>query len=561
MPPMSADSARPLPLYQRLADELAGLIERGQLKPGERLPSVRRLASQRSVSVSTVLQTLQVLEHGGLVEVRPQSGCYVRPRLRRLDEPALTRPPRTAAYVGITGIVARVREAAQDPTIVGLGTASPAPELFPAQRLQRLLSSVIRRKPTLLTTYGFSSGNAAFRHQLARRYLDWGVNIDEREFVITHGCTEAIGLALRAVTEPGDTIALESPTFYGTLQTIETLRLKVIEIPTHPREGMSLEALDVAVRHHPLKAVVVMANASNPLGSTMSDERKRQLVGMTEGCGIPLIEDDIYGDLQFAASRPLPLKAFEREGGVLLCSSFSKSLAPGLRIGWIAPGRYLQKVEILKFVNTLTTPEVSQLALAVFLSEGGYDHHLRKVRRAFAQQVRQTTDAVTLHFPAGTRVTRPLGGFVIWVELPDPIDTTVLYDRAIAQGVSFAPGRIFSASDRYRNCLRLSCGHPWSPAREAAIETLGALVRSDRGGKLACDARRRQKLGRPKQLGIATVRAHNHARSSNPSPGACRACAIRRLILSERCARSRSPRSFARARAPRQRRSSRSCIR
>jgi DNA-binding transcriptional MocR family regulator len=443
---MGTDLSKPDPIYHRLAEEFSSLIQGGQLKPGERLPSVRRLASQRHVSISTALQTLRSLENCGLVEAKPQSGYFVRHAARRLDEPTITRPPRLPAYVGITGMVTRVREAAQNPRIVPLGTASPAAQLFPAGRLQRILSSVTRRKPTLLTTYGFSAGNAAFRHELARRYLDWGVNIDEREFVITHGCTEAVGLALRAVTQQGDTIALESPTFYGTLQTIESLQLKVIEIPTHPRDGISLEALEVVVRHHDIKAVVVMANVSNPLGSVMPDERKQKLVEMMESAGIPLIEDDIYGDLPFAGPRPLPLKAFERDGGVLLCSSFSKTLA------------------------------IPQLALAVYLREGGYDHHLRKIKRAFSSQVRQMVDAVTAHFPEGTRVTRPLGGFVIWVELPGEIDTIQLYDAAIVSGFSFAPGRIFSASDRYRNCLRLSCGHPWSPETEQAIVRMGRLI-------------------------------------------------------------------------------------
>ena len=330
----------------------------------------------------------------------------------------------------------------------------------------------------MLTTYGFSSGNAAFRHQLARRYLDWGVSIDEGEFVVTHGCTEAVGLALRAVASAGDTIAIESPSFYGTLQTIESLNLKVIEIPTHPREGISLEALEVVLQHHEIKAAVVMANVSNPLGSIMPDDRKQRLVRMMESRGIPLIEDDIYGDLPFDGPRPLPLKSFEREGGVMLCSSLSKTLAPGFRVGWIAPGKHLARIEVLKYVNTLTTPEVPQLALAAYLAQGGYDQHLRRIKRAFASQVRQTTDAVTAHFPHGTRVTQPLGGFVIWVELPDDVDTMQLYDRAIGAGFSFAPGRIFSASNRYRNCLRLSCGHPWSSDKERAIVHLAKLVES-----------------------------------------------------------------------------------
>ena len=475
---MHADTAKPLPIYERLVEEFSSLIDRGKLMPGERMPSVRRLATQRRISISTALQTLRTLENRGLVEARPQSGYFVRRPSRRLEEPTISRPQSAPSHVDITGMVASVRAAAQDPRIVALGTASPAPQLFPAQRLQRILSSITRHEPTLLTTYGFSSGNAAFRHQLARRYLDWGVSIDEGEFVVTHGCTEAVGLALRAVASAGDTIAIESPSFYGTLQTIKSLDLKVIEIPTHPREGISLEALEVVLQHHEIKAAVVMANVSNPLGSIMPDDRKQRLVRMMETRGIPLIEDDIYGDLQFDGPRPLPLKSFEREGGVMLCSSFSKTLAPGLRVGWIAPGKRLARIEVLKYVNTLTTPEVPQLALAAYLAQGGDDQHLRRIKRAFASQVKQTTEAITAHFPHGTRVTQPLGGFVIWVELPDDIDTMQLYDRAIGAGFSFAPGRIFSASNRYRNCLRLSCGHPWSADKEQAIIHLAKLIES-----------------------------------------------------------------------------------
>ncbi len=310
-----------------------------------------------------------------VAEARPQSGYFVRRRARALEEPAITLPPQAPRYVGISGMVARVRAAALDPKIVPLGTASPAAELFPAQRFQRLASRVARRQPIVLTTYGFSSGNAAFCHQLARRYLEWGVTIGADEFVVTHGCTEAVGLALRAVASGGDTIAVESPAYYGTLQTIESQRLKVVEVPTHPREGISLEALDVVLRHHDIKVVVVSANASNPLGATMSDARKKALVEMVEARDVSLIEDDIYGDLHFGASRPL-------------------------------------------------------------------------------------------------------GGFVVWVELPFDIDTMALYDDAVAQGFSFAPGRLFSSTDRYRHCLRLSCGHPWSPEREHAVVKLGRLIKN-----------------------------------------------------------------------------------
>lgn len=307
------------------------------------------------------------------------------------------------------------------------------------------------------------------------------------EIVTTVGAMEALDISLRAVARPGDTIAIESPAYYGLLMLIESLGIKVIEIPAHARTGMDLAALEDALREHTIAAVLAIPSFSNPLGSRMPDDAKAQLVAMLAAREIPLIEDDIYGDLPFpsadgAADRPKPAKAWDRDGGVILCSSFSKTIAPGYRVGWVAGGRYRDAIEQLKFAQTVCTPTLPQLAIAELIESGGYDLHLRRLRRAFATQVACTRQAIAEHFPEGTRVSDPTGGFVLWVELPAGTSSVELHARAFARSISVAPGPIFSAKPRFSNYLRVSAGLPFTPKVEAAIATLG---------KIACELSRR----------------------------------------------------------------------
>jgi DNA-binding transcriptional MocR family regulator len=321
------------------------------------------------------------------------------------------------------------------------------------------------------------AGNRALQHQIARRAFDHGCDLDPDALVITNGCMEALNLALRAVAKPGDVVAIESPTYFGILQIVESLGLRAIEIPTSPRTGLSVDALELATRRPgAVAALVVMPNFSNPLGSLMPDAAKRRMVALMAERGIPVVEDDIYGDLHFEARRPRPAKAFDREGGVMLVSSFTKTVAPGLRVGWIAPGRWLPQVSMLKFINTVSTAELGQEVIAEFLATGGYDRHLRALRSAFRDQVSRMSEAIGRYFPPETRVTRPRGGFVLWVELPAAVDAGELFRLAARQGVSLAPGVIFSPSGRHRHHLRVSCGYPWSERIEGAVRTVGALV-------------------------------------------------------------------------------------
>ena len=474
------ETETPAVLYESVASDISALIRSGTLGAGDRVPSVRRLSRQRRVSVSTVLQAYAMLENRGLIEARPQSGYYVRAPQRAIEEPAITRPPRAPQLVGVHEPVAAWL-AARKPDIIPLGAAIPAPELVPTAKLGRIVAAIARRRPDAMASYGMPPGREELRRQIALRARDWGVSLTADEVIITNGCMEALNLCLRAVARPGDIIALESPTYFGVLQIIESLGMKALEIPTHPRHGISLDALALALEREKVKACIIMPNVSNPLGSTMPDAAKKRLVQMLSKYDIPLIEDGAYNALHFSATPPYAAKAYDRKGAVMLCSSFTKSLVPGFRVGWAAPGRYYEQVAMLKFINSVGTPELLQLAVAEFLENGGYERHLRMLRRAYSAQAERMCAAVCEHFPEGTRVTRPSGGFVLWVELPDGNDAVELYERAMRDRIGFAPGPMFSATGRYRNCLRLSCSIPWSSRIEGAIVRLGGLAR--RSGK------------------------------------------------------------------------------
>ncbi len=465
-------------LYDELANDLGESITRGALRSGERMPSVRGLARKRGVSVATVVAAYLRLENDGLVEVRPRSGHFVRPRLTPPQEPRIPRRAAGPAKVSVASAVVAMQAAMRDPTVLPLGSAYLAADLLPIAALNRTLAGIAREMQTAGANYDVPPGLLTLRRALARRSLDWGAPLGADDFVTTIGATEAIFLCLSTIARAGDAIAVESPTYFGVLQAIEALGMRAIELPCHPRTGLDLDALDEALRAGGVKAVLSVTNVSNPLGAVMPDENKKRLVRMLARVDVPLIEDDVYGDLTFEGPRPRPAKAFDEDGRVLLCGSVSKTLAPGYRIGWVAPGRYADALRLRKWALTLASPTLTQMAVAEFLRSGGYDRHVRRLRRVLAGQTARMQEAVMASFPEGTRVSSPRGGFMLWVEMPAAVDALELQQAALAKNIAIAPGPIFSARPRFGSCIRLSCGMPWSPKLAGAIETLGAMAAS-----------------------------------------------------------------------------------
>ena len=470
--PISTDS----PLYMRLARDLEQQIERGAFRLGEPVPSVRALSRQRRVSVSTVLQAYFWLENRGRIEARPKSGFYVRTPLRELiPEPKLVKAKSAPAAVSTATLIAEVIGAAGNPQNVPFGAACVGTELMPNHKLSAIMRSLARSHPDHSARYSVPRGIDTLRREIARRSYERGCAFVPDDIIVTSGAMEALNLALRAVAKPGDVIATESPAYFGILQAIDSMGMKAVEIPTHPREGMDLDALETAIRKHKVRAVVAMTNCQNPLGFVLSDEKKKALVRLIESHEVPLIEDDVYGDVALADARPRTAKSWDRSGLVLLVGSFSKTIAPGLRVGWIHPGRFQTEVERLKLLATIATASLPQMAVARFLESGGYDRHLRVLRSTMAQHVDLYSQMISRYFPASTGISRPRGGYVLWVELPPGSDAVKLHYAALEKGISISPGPIFSASGRFQNCLRINCGSPWSERIDAGLLKLGRL--------------------------------------------------------------------------------------
>jgi DNA-binding transcriptional MocR family regulator len=464
------------PLYEQLAEEIEGQVTRGTFRTGERVPSVRQVSQQKNLSVTTVLRAYQLLEDRGVIEARPQSGYYVRmPLAAAIPEPEISTPSFDPSQVNVTDLVMQVLHSSMDQHLVQFGAAIPDPKLLPTARLNRTLIYLARHVEIPQNMCGEPRGLEELRVQAAQRAFYAGYAANPDEMIITSGATEAMNLALRAICQPGDLVAIESPTYFGVLHILESLGLRTLEIPTHARTGVSLGALRFALDHHPVRACLFVTNFNNPLGSLMPSENKHELVQILAEREIPLIEDDINGELCFNGQRPEVAKAYDRNGLVLLCSSFSKTISPSYRVGWIAPGRYRAQVERLKLATNLCTSILPQMAIAEFLKSGGFDHYLRRMRRAYAQKVAMMVQAVGRYFPQGTRVTKPQGGHVVWVQLPEQVDSLALYGMALKVGITLAPGYIFSPTTKYRNFIRLNVAYMDENA-ERAVMRLGELA-------------------------------------------------------------------------------------
>lgn len=462
-------------LYERVAGRVADLVDKGVYSYGDRVPSVRDLSRELEVSTTTVVEAYRLLEDQGVIEARPQSGYYVKAHEEDARRPKMVCPtPSDPVPVTVGDMIVKLMQDQFCHNLVRMAGADAAPDLLPVSSLQKCVSSAVRESDCL-TEYDPPPGCRELRVAIAKRAAAAGCHFSPDEVILTTGAQEALTLCLRAVCSVGDVVAIESPTFFGQLQAIEMLGLRVLEIPSDSRSGISLDALQLALEQMPVKAVMVTPSHSNPSGSCMAEEDRRELVEMTARAGVPLIEDDVYGDLGYGLKRLPAARSFDREGGVLYCSSFSKTLAPGYRLGWAVPGRYRDQVQRLKTLTNLASPSVLALGVARYLQGSAYERALRHMRREYARRSRAMREAILTHFPEGTRVSDPRGGYVLWVELPRRFDTLKLYAKARAEGIVYAPGPMFSAARRYHHCLRLNAAS-WGPREQEAIEILGQKI-------------------------------------------------------------------------------------
>ncbi|MDM5138574.1 PLP-dependent aminotransferase family protein [Aeromonas bestiarum] len=462
-------------LYRQLADRLQQQIEAGVWQPGERIPSIRQSCKTHALSPMTVLQAYQLLESRGLILARPQSGYYVK----AAPSPLRASAPQQAHYSGsvdINDLVFEVLQASKSRELVPLGMAVADPALFPHPQLGRALASCMRRLDPFSTVADLPPGNEALRRAIAQRYAGDGLAVDPQQIIITTGAMEALSLGLQVLTEPGDWVVVETPTFYGALQAMERLKLNAVEIPVIPGVGIDLALLAEALAQRPIKACWLMGNVQHPLGHTMPDGHKQALMALLNAHEVPLVEDDVYAELYFGRERPRPIKYWDARGESLLCSSFSKCLAPGFRVGWVVAGRHAERVQRLQLMSTLSTNVPSQLALADMLLNGGVDAHFRRLRHTLAQRQQQMRAALLRLFPDEVRISAPDGGHFLWLEFDPRMDSRSLHAQALSCGFSLAPGALFSSQGMHNHCLRLNSSHPWSPQQEAALARLAELI-------------------------------------------------------------------------------------
>ena len=464
--------------YLKLAGEIRDKIEQGTYRAGERLPAIRELHEKLNVSISTVYRAYIELEQLELVEARPKSGYYVRSVHPNHLHPSKSQtPPLNPGKIDSLSIARSVLETCYSPKLLPLGAAVISPDLLPHRQLAKILKEVSSREMRSINRYASAEGDPGLRRQLALRTLGVFDGITADDIIITNGCMEALALALKAVVQKGDTLAIENPTFCRLPHLLEQLGVQVAEVPVDPRHGVIVEELEKIISKRDVKACLFTPNFHNPLGTLMPDDKKERLVRLLHRYDIPIIEDDVFSDLHNGQGRPIPLKAYDHKDLVLTCSSYSKILTPGLRVGWIIPGnRFKEKIWKLKTSVSISTSALDQYVLSRFLSSGMFDRYLRSLRDRIRKQVRETARAIQEHFPRGTRLTIPQGGILLWVQLPQGANNLEVYKKAMEHQIAIVPGIVCSTSGHFDNYIRINCGHPLTEPIQEGIAILGRIV-------------------------------------------------------------------------------------
>ena len=465
-------------LYMQVADGLEKMIADEVLKIGDKLPSVRLLSDEYGISMGTAFQAYYHLEGKGLIESRPKSGYYVRFSHKRFRElPKVIQAESLSHDISVKEMIASIYGDITAKDVINFALAVPDLSLLPTAKINKSVVHVLRNYKDSCISYEHPQGGLELRKQIAKLAFNWGGKVKPEEIIITSGCLEAMTMCLRAVTQHGDTVAVESPNYFGIFQAIESMGLKAVEIPSSPVTGFDLDSFKDALKKHTIKACVAIPNFNNPLGGSMPDENKKELVALITKNNIPLIEDDIYGELYFGKNRPRTCKYYDTKGLVIHCSSLSKSLAPGYRIGWVIPGRFLEQVKQMKRMNSISSPTLTQAAMAHFLQHGRYEYHLKNLRKALYTQSLRYMQAIIKYFPEDSKVSRPNGGFVLWVQLNKKVNAFKLRSEAMKNHISIVPGKIFSGTHNFDHCIRISFGKPWSEDTDYGLMMLGKMIK------------------------------------------------------------------------------------
>ncbi|WP_430410558.1 PLP-dependent aminotransferase family protein [Kordia sp.] len=467
-------------LYEDIAIHIEEDILNGVLQLGAKLPSVRMFSKQHNVSASTIFQAYYSLESKGLIEARPKSGYYVIYQPKKytpsFDHSSLETTP-AIHELTTDAMISHMVDLLSAKTYTHLSTARPDLSLLPTATLQKSVKSALTTLGSSILNYEHPTGNVTLRQLIAGQQIKLGKTFTAADIVITAGCTEALTLCLQATTQKGDIVISDSLTYYGIHQIIKNLGLKVIPVPIHTTTGLDVKFLKRSLEEFPVKACLLTTNFNNPTGMSLTTDQKKELVKLITKHEVPLIEDDVYGELYFGKHRPSTCKQFDTKGFVLYCSSFSKTLAPGYRIGYAIPGKFTETVTRLKRIHSLGSSTLSQQALVSFFSKGRYPYHLKKLRHTLHTNMLAYCKLIYTYFPEDIYVVPPTGGYILWIAFPKDFDSIFLFEAAKKHKLIIAPGQIFSMNDSHTNYIRLSFSKPLTEPIEKAIQLLGTLAK------------------------------------------------------------------------------------
>jgi DNA-binding transcriptional MocR family regulator len=462
--------------YEQVVNKIEETISGLQLQPGDKVPSVRKVSNELKVSLTTVKQAYGILEAKGVIISRPGSGFYINTFVKSIiKHTAVDSYVPLPEFIEVNTMAAAMVKNTQKFSVINFSSLAPVNEYMPISRINKAMQASVKEENNVFQ-YSFLEGHPRLIKQVALHSFDWDHSIKQDEILITNGCMEAISLCLDAVTNPGDIVAIESPAYAGILQCLESKGLKALGISVDPITGLNLDELELALAANKVAACLFMPVCQNPYGCSMPEGNKIRLVKLLGEKNIPLIEDDALGELSYEKARPLPAKAYDTYNNVLFCSSFSKSLVPGFRIGWVAAGKYQAQIERLKFAENISTNGLLQDTIGRFLESGQYNAHIKKLRQFAQSQTTRYRNAIIGYFPEEVKISTPAGGYSLWIELPANINALEVQREALKFGIGFCPGQIFSASNHFQNFMRINCCPMWSIKIDGSLKTLGNLV-------------------------------------------------------------------------------------
>ncbi len=459
-------------LYGQVFDRLRDDISAGRLLPGERLPSVRVYSQQLGVSKNTVLQAYARLEERGYIMAREKQGFFVTSRDEESVVPSFPTRQVRVERLDVVDEVQWTLDALADPDIINVSAALPDPKLIPNAQVARFM----RQHADKISTYADPRGELSLRQALERRYREREANWNADDVVITSGALEAIHLVLSALCRPGDIVLIENPTYYMYFKVLRALGLTAVAISSSATDGINLQEVERALKSERVAAILVQPHFSNPLGSEMSEQAKERLVALAHKFSVPLLQDDINGELAFDGRKRRSLLSFPQADQVIFISSFSKMFSPGVRIGWIISPKHHEIFKQAKSRLSVCQSSPGQLAMADFLNKGNPERWLKKMRKTLAARFLDYKHFILNHFPKGTSMTHPGGGFVTWVKLPLEYDAMALSRQARKRGIVLTAGPIFSADQSFGNCLRFNYAFALEGKQLKAMKEIAALL-------------------------------------------------------------------------------------